>query len=93
MEYPIIIYNSLAHERIFMLPEKGDIVWEKIVLGKKEIKFNTLGAKLFMNRILLSTKKDSTSKNVNKCIDELLEYLSKNETSMISELNEIRGSK
>ena len=75
-----------------MLPEKEDIIWDKIVLGEITLKIKSFGAKLFMNKILFSIKNDPSSNNLNNCKIELYEYFNKNKYSVQFELNEMKES-
>lgn len=75
-----------------MVPPITHSKWEEIVLGKRQYRFKFLAAKILMGRILVSTENDPSSKNVDRCVNEIYTLFFKNEKVAQEDLIEIFGS-
>ncbi len=74
-----------------MLPSISHNAWKQMVLGEKQYNFQLLGAKILMNRIILSTKVDPSAQNINKCISEVYEFFNKYEKIIQKDIKQIFG--
>lgn len=70
-----------------MIPPVNDPHWEPLVKGTKQYAFKLLALKILMGRIVASTKKDPSSDNVAKCINEVRAFFVKNETIAQNDIN------
>lgn len=72
-----------------MIPPVSDSKWIDLVLGKDEYHFYLLGLKILMSRVLKSTTNDATTANVNRCVNEVYEFFTKNEKIVQKDLQQI----
>jgi hypothetical protein len=74
-----------------MLPPVSHAKWKELVTGKKSYQFQSLGIKIMMSRILISTSRDQSPQNVDRCIQEVYNYFTKNEKGSQKDLEQIFG--
>lgn len=74
---------------LVMIPPKSNLIWQDMVLGRRQYELKSLAAKILLNRILLSTKLDNSPQNVAKCVDEVYNFFVKNERVVQDDIKQI----
>jgi len=65
------------------LPNNSNSNWVELLSGKKQVKLKFLGTKMLLSRLQVEYKKDNNS--LEKLIEELKSFLTKNQNKKIVE--------
>ena len=62
-----------------MVPDKSHRAYRELVLGEKQVELKCLALKILLGRIHLSTMTDRSPQNIQKHIDSLHSFFTRNE--------------
>jgi hypothetical protein len=72
-----------------MIPSKAHPKWRSLVKGEIKPNFRVFSGNLLLHRLESMIRLDSSEKNINKCIDEAIEFFTKFEALFQDELAQI----
>lgn len=74
-----------------MLPPKTDFKWKQLLIGEMNYQFKAVAAGLIVSRLSRSVKQDTSTENINKCIDEVYTFFIKYEKVFKDDIEAIFG--